>query len=286
MHRTLFIAAALTGLSTAALAQETARVATQPAPALNVAATAPSTEALAALKILEDRGSTLKDFSAKLRYEVEHVRTATTEINRGQAAYVKDPSGIARVAILLDDLIVNGAIAKTKVDHRFVFDGTWMIEKDPDKKIYREIQLVSDKVKANAFKLRGPLPMPIGQKVADVLADFVVSAEVADKKDPPNTVHLKLIPNREGVYTFKQLDLWLDTTPDVQLPIKMVQTNLDDNTTTITLKDIKINAGAPAENPIFNVDAPPPGTGWRTERHPIEERPPATAPTTATAPAP
>ena len=281
MHRASVVAIAII-MSGVGLACAQTVPATTSAPATSPAtapATAPSPEALAVLKMLEDRGATLKDFHAKLRYEVEHVRDGTTEINRGEAAYIKDAGGAARVAILLDDLVVGGAVAQKNLDHRFVFDGTWLIEKDPQKKIYRQIQLVADGVKANPFKLRGPLPMPIGQKVGDVLHDFAATFVPVAKTDPAGTAHLTLIPTREGVFNFKQLDLWVDQSEKVQLPIKLVQTGLDDNTTSILLRDMQPNTGDAEKSPIFDITPPPAGGGWVIDRRPIEPKP-TTAPGT------
>lgn len=235
-------------------------------------ATAPAVDPTVtkALQMLQDRGLTLKEFEARLRYQVLHTRDGTTEVNRGLAAYLMDTP--ARVAIVLEDLIIDGNIADKNLEHQFVFDGKWLIERDPKKKIFRKVQVA--KAGSNPFKLRGPLPMPIGQKVADVLADFAVTAVAdkiispdtrpkADKALPADVVHLQLTPRKADAFDFAQLDLWVD--PATQLPLKLVKEGLDGNTTTIWLSEVLVNKGGVATLPVFNVKEPAKSEGWYVE---------------------
>jgi hypothetical protein len=224
------------------------------------------------LKLLEERGDTLKDFTADLRYSVVHARAGTTETNTGTAAFVKDAAGTVRVAIQLDKLIVDGAIADEGLNHQIVFNGAWITEKDPPKKIYRRVQVTPEgAAKQDPFALRGPLPLPIGQKVGKVLEEFTVTPMKAPAKSPTGAVALKLVPKKEGVYDFSELKVVVDPSEKVQLPIRLARTGTDGNVTNIELFNPKINTGEAGKLNIFDVSEPK-EAGWSKEIRPLEEK--------------
>jgi hypothetical protein len=235
------------------------------------------------LKLLEDRGGTLKDFTANLRYSVEHVREAATETNTGTVAYVREAGKETKMAIQLDNLIVDGAKVREGLNHQIVFDGLWITEKDPPNKTFRRIEVAkAGGVKKDPFALRGPIPLPIGQSAAQVLKDFKVEkipfADHPTKPVAKAPVALRLTPKVEKVYDFTQLDLVVDTDPAVKLPVRIAKTGLDENITTVIFRELKINTGEAGKLPIFDVSEPK-EAGWKKEIKPLpEEGPPATKP--------
>jgi hypothetical protein len=253
-------------------------------PATAPAAADPATDASIrdTLKLLEDRGGTLKDFTASLRYSVEHVREAATETNTGTVAYVREDGKPTKMALQLDNLIIDGAKVREGLNHQIVFDGLWITEKDPENKIYRRIEVAKPGgPKKDPFALRGPIPLPIGQNAAQVLIDFTVE-KIAFTDHPTKPVAklpvaLRLTPKVEKVYDFTQLDLVVDTDPSVKLPVRIAKTGLDENITTVIFRDLKINTGAAGKLSIFDVSEPK-EAGWKKDIRPLEDGPPATNP--------
>lgn len=58
-------------------------------------------------------------------------------------------------------------------EQRFIFDGEWLAEINPDEKRFSKRQLVAPGERFDPLRVgEGPLPVPIGQKKADILARF------------------------------------------------------------------------------------------------------------------
>ncbi len=206
------------------------------------------------LKALQRRGKTLRNFQAHLVVQVHHLRTDEKDMNIGHIWY-QQKNATTRFDIRFNMLVVDGAIAKRHADHDIVFDGRWLIDRNGSAKIFRKIEIAPPGRKFNPLRLgQGPIPIPIGQKPSDVEREFHVQL-LKNKKMPPHTVGLKLIPRDKSAFTFVEVDFWINT--HVWLPVKIIRTDPDGTPTTAILSKIVLNKSMRHD---FHLS--PPGQGW------------------------
>ena len=224
------------------------------APAENSQPAAEHAEILTILKALQQRGKTLHNFQAHLVVQVHHLRTDEKDMNIGHIWYQQN-NGTTKFDIRFNMLVVDGAIAKRHADHDIVFDGHWLIDRNGSAKIFRKIEIAAPGKKFNPLRLgQGPIPIPIGQKPADVEKEFHVQL-LKNKKMPPHTVGLKLVPRDKSAFTFVEVDFWINTHD--WLPVKIVRTDPDGTPTAALLSKIVLN------KPMrHNFHLSPPGQGW------------------------
>ena len=209
---------------------------------------------LTILKALRQRGKTLRNFQAHLVVRVHHLRTDEKDMNIGHIWY-QQSNGTTRFDIRFNMLVVDGAIAKRHADHDIVFDGRWLIDRNGSAKIFRKIEIAPPGRKFNPLRLgQGPIPIPIGQKPSDVEKEFHVEL-LKNKKMPPHTIGLKLIPRDKSAFTFVDVDFWINT--HVWLPVKIIRTAPDGTPTTAILSKIVLNKSMRHD---FHLS--PPGSGW------------------------
>jgi hypothetical protein len=225
------------------------RPAIPPAPAAPVAGpVAPVTaapEVKTLLVMLHDRKDTLKDFTAKMDYNVTDPRGGSTG-KTGTVAYLMDA---AKGPIFSADFIkttVNGK--PNKLYHeQLIFDGKDLTDKDyglddKGRNYWRKTLLPPGAKPGDAVTLNGALPLPIGLDVNDVLHTFDVTLQPS--KDP-NLAVLRLVPHDPKKFEYKQMDVSVDRKQE--LPVKLEQTAKGDeetaDVTTIELTGIEINTG-------------------------------------------
>jgi len=210
------------------------------------------------LDAMDARGQNLTDFSAKVKLTNSDASTGDSVINDGTVQFQKKPDGDVRIRVAFDKQQTGDEI--DEVDHVYVLDSGWLVERDAKakKEIRRQVKKPGEKI--DPFKLgEGPFPLPIGQKKEDVKKLFTVTLIPPAKDDPTNTLHLLLVPIAGTDYDgkFKTIDLWVDRTSAMPVRIKTI----DSTETTVKqtdLSDVKTNSGI--DDAIFNV-GPLPG-GW------------------------
>ena len=206
------------------------------------------------LKALQQRGKTLRNFQAHLVVQVHHLRTDEKDMNIGHIWY-QQKNSTTRFDIRFDMLVVDGAIAKRHADHDIVFDGHWLIDRNGSARIFRKIEIAPPGRKFNPLRLgQGPIPIPIGQKPADVEKEFHIQL-LKNKNMPPHTVGLKLVPRDKSAFTFVEVDFWINTHD--WLPVKIIRTDPDGTPTTAILSKIVLNKSMRHD---FHLS--PPGQGW------------------------
>ncbi len=206
------------------------------------------------LKALQQRGTTLHNFQAHLVVQVHHLRTDEKDMNIGHIWYQRS-HGKTRFDIRFNMLVVDGAIAKRHADHDIVFEGHWLIDRNGSAKIFRKIEIAPPGKKFNPLRLgQGPIPIPIGQKPSVVEKEFHIQL-LKNKKMPPHTVGLKLIPRDKSAFTFVEVDFWINTR--TWLPIEIIRTDPDGTPTTARLSKIVIN-----KTMRHDFHLSPPGSGW------------------------
>lgn len=235
-----------------------------PATATTVASVMP------ALEMLQRRGDTLKDFTAKVRKE-DKSRFGDLEIREGTAAYQKN-GAVTKLGVHFDTLRGED-FPSAKLDEDMVFDGRLFVHRDPKAKTFSRQELVPEGKHFDPLKLgAGPLPLPIGQDPQEILKNFTVSLEPVDAKQTPkgyqpeDLVHLKLIPKSEGRYAFKVADLFID--PKLELPIKVSTLSAGGAQSTVIFSDVQMNQGNPK---ILEIKEPEQGTGWSVTFEPYHE---------------
>jgi hypothetical protein len=193
------------------------------------------------LQVLRDRKDTLKDFAAKIDYNVKDPRGDATG-KTGTVAYLMDATKGPVFSANFDKKTTNGKVTGFYYV-QFIFDGKDFTIKDlgfdGKGRTYLHSTLLPPGAKpGDAVTLNGALPLPIGLDVNDVLQSFGVT--LAPSTDP-NVGVLKLVPRDHKKFDYKELDVTVDR--KLQLPVKLVQTAMDDTETTIKLTELEINAG-------------------------------------------
>ncbi len=260
------------GIVAAALCAQTTAPTTGTAPASSSAASLPATapaptnpQVIAILDRLEKLGSTLKDFTAVLDYEVNHIQTDEKEGKDGTVSYVKDlATGEVKFEFIFTTSKLDGKIKKRGLKNQYLFDGRNFFDIDHVAKIYKQVQLVKPgDPPENVLKIGGPVPLPLGQKTAVILADFDASLiQPAAAGAPADT--LKLVPKKKGKFDFTELSITLD--PQTDLPSEIRSTNVNEDVTTIKMISPVINSGkATIPIPV----TPKTGDGWAVEIKPL-----------------
>jgi hypothetical protein len=210
------------------------------------------------LQMLHDRRDTLKDFQAKVVYDVYHSRTDDHEGKTGTVDFLNDPANGPQFSVhFTEDTVEQKPVKRHEQD--LVFDGRKLTVIDRRAMQYRQQDVLPAGAKpGDAVTLNGQITLPIGISPEDVAKNFEVTVEPSTDA---NTVVLKLVPRPEAKlnFEFKQLDLTVDKT--LQLPIKIVRTDKKGDVTTVEFKDPTINT-----HKATMIDTTPPkDPGWEID---------------------
>jgi outer membrane lipoprotein-sorting protein len=244
--------ATLSLLLTAGACAQTSAPATAPgqtsAPA---AATDPAV--LNTLKLLEERGKTLKDFTGKISFDTTDTISMDNEGTTGTVNLIVDPQNGPEFTAALTRTTVAGK-PKHAIEQSIIFDGVNLTRIDFMAKTFDQVKVLPSGAKpGEATSLNGQIPLPIGLKTDEVLANFDVSP--LPSKNPDQT-QLRLVPKNRQKFNFTQLDITVDN--KLQLPIKMITSNKEKETT-LEFKETQINTG---QAKMQSADAPK-GAGWK-----------------------
>jgi len=228
-------------------------------------------EVMDLLKMLEKRKETLKDFTGKIDYSVYHPVTDETSGKRGTVDFLVDPNKGPLFSV--DFTVDTDDVGKPKKAHhqQVIFDGQNVTTKDFTTKQFIRVNVVRPGGKpGDAITLNGPMPLPIGVRVEEVLANFdVILAPPTPGNPAPaskDQVVLRFTPKAGSKLDFRQLEITVDK--KAELPVRLVQTAKNKDVTTITLTEIEINTGrARMQDPN-----PPANEGW-TQRDANQQQP-------------
>jgi hypothetical protein len=207
------------------------RPAGAPSPAKQLAegeAPAEATSAADLLKALETSGEGMTTLSADIRYDRRfvlqgdrHVRDGTLyfKVNPGEAGGEIGSRG-RTFAIHFDELYVGDR--KENDPQTWIFDGRWLTEVRPAIKRLTRREVVREGERFDPLRIgEGPMPIPIGQKAADILSRYAADllaqndgagedakAYLADLKE--ETWQLLLTPrmDRPDKDEFREIRLW------------------------------------------------------------------------------
>lgn len=168
----------------------------------------------------------------------------------------------------------------------WVFDGQWLIEKREAERQFVKRQIARPEDPVDPLRLgEGPLPIPIGQRKADILARY--DAEFLDAGDgldaPPDaapgsreareaaelqafvreTWQLRLIPKAgaSGDEEFREVRLWY--TRGALLPRAARTINRAGDESLVLLAGARVNE--PLDPKVMSVAAPDPALGWSVQ---------------------
>ena len=144
---------------------------------------------------IERAGATIATMSGKVAIETNDLFKETSEFRSGRL--VVDGIGAKRrVALLLDETIVDGHVSQS-IDH-YIFGDGWYCRLDHKNRSFTKRRIATDG-EDPLNSIGGQVPIPIGQKKADVLARFDVT-EIQPPIDIPilgsmqNVAGLRLVP--------------------------------------------------------------------------------------------
>lgn len=240
-------------------------------------------ELLTALETADKSLRTLQADVAHVKRESELVGNRVQE-ERGKLYYRVEPAAPGdansqprkKFQVDFEDLIFDNT--RRKENHTFIFDGQWLVEKQPDEKQIFKRQLAPPGQTMDPLALgEGQFPIPIGQKKSRINERFDASIVPpqeefpappgSDPNNPPpppdwvkDSYQLKLIP-KKGTSEFRdyrEIRIWYrkgDLLP------RMARTvNIDDSSDDVVLSQVVTNKDLPAG--VFDTSVP---EGWNAE---------------------
>ena len=249
-----------------------------PAPALATAPAARFADADALLTAVERTSDSLRDFRANITLETTDDVTGDTERRLGQLVFVQEEGKPAtrRFAVVFEKFI-DGSGRMDERPVRYIYADGWLTEADFKQRTLVRRQLARAGEQYDPLKPgEGPVPLPIGQRRADVLARFDASLATA----PDSTLLLKSARPMVGVRLkpkpgmadrdLVEASVWYDAQSLVPVGVEAQRKS---GRTVVSLRDATMNGGIDAAQQALLSLAEKVTTGWR-----VDERPLAVAP--------
>ncbi|MBC8374227.1 MAG: hypothetical protein ISS69_06840 [Phycisphaerae bacterium] len=238
---------------------------TQPASATQRATTTAPAVDPAARKILdamEAAGKTTKTIRADLTYKTVNTSLGDSEFRTGWVAYqgkqtVKSVETPAMFRVHFETSKMGaGKTVSRKVD--YAYDGkTLTIARAKNKTITR-FQLPPENKGADTLQLgKGPMPLPFGQKTADMIKYFVCTTRPA-KALEKDTVYLSLVPRKAHAKNLNTVYIHMWVSTKNYLPVKIVSRMKTKDNITTTFRKTVINEAVKKD--LFTIPKP---FGWK-----------------------
>ncbi len=286
-HR--YLAAATLLIAPLCRAEQAPAPAPAPAPGGNAAA-APAQRAIAPapdvqtaddlLGALEKADAGIDTLSATVVYERFFKLSGDRHIRRGRLYFRQGAQGEAprrprAFGVHFDTLLVDMRLSDDP--QIFVFDGVWFVEKRPAEKRFTKREVAREGDAFDPLKVgEGPMPLPIGQKAADIKAKY--RAELLDPTDGlseeqiaglqflSKTWQLRLTPHPIAVEPgkprpreeFKEIRLWYQR--DTLLPRLARTSSRSGDESFVVLLDLVVNSLLPPE--ALDASEPPAAERW------------------------
>ncbi len=225
---------------------------------------------------IEAAGKKTHSLCATVIYDKNNTLLGDRQIRTGEVAYLaadREKKTPAKFAVQFKKLIVDDAMRDHPLE--YIFDGTWLVEKDHKKKMFIKRQVVEPGKTFDPLKIDGPFPLPLGQKRKDVMSRFnvkIIPPSDKDKDKDISQLHLRLTPRDdapkvEGRKQFDRIDMWYDSkTLTLQRVFTVEKQTVE---STVTLTDVKLNTIDDKQTcKRFDTTTPPPGSGWRVDIRP------------------
>ena len=249
-----------------------------PAPALATAPAARFADADALLTAVERTSDSLRDFRANITLETTDDVTGDTERRLGQLVFVQEEGKPAtrRFAVVFEKFI-DGSGRMDERPVRYIYADGWLTEADFKQRTLVRRQLARAGEQYDPLKPgEGPVPLPIGQRRADVLARFDASLATA----PDATLLLKSARPMVGVRLkpkpgmadrdLVEASVWYDAQSLVPVGVEAQRKS---GRTVVSLRDATMNGGIDAAQQALLSLAEKVTTGWRVDERPLPVAP-------------
>ncbi len=223
-----------------------------------------------------DRG--LETLTAGIQYDKRFRLQGGQHVRRGTLHFsTSAPAGEANrprrsFAIHFVDFFVDGRLEEDP--EHWVFNGEWLVERRPEQKQFIKRRIAPPNAEFDPLRIgEGPMPIPIGQKPADILRRYIASLEDSEgffKEGAPleriarECHQLRLVPRPERAEEddFVEIRLWYRWDEKAQrlLPRMARTVNRSGDEAYVQLIDVKVNE--PIDRAAFDVAPPPEGQGW------------------------
>jgi len=244
---------------------------TQPAPTATQPATttAPAVDP-AVRKILdamEAAGKTTKTIRADLTYKTVNLSLGDSEFRTGWVAYqgkqtIKsgDKTSTAPPMFRVHFETIKQGKGRTvprKVD--YAYDGKNLSVARARNKTITRFQTPPDSQGESMLQLgKGPMPLPFGQKTADMVKYFVCTTRPKRFNDPKDTVYINLVPRKAHAKNLSALYIHMWVSTKDHLPVKIVSKDKSKNIITTTFSKMDINKDV--KKSLFAIPKP---LGWK-----------------------
>lgn len=250
------------------------------------------------LDALERADADIATFQSDIVYDRRMTLQGDIQVRWGKlyfSAPRNDANNLRTFGIHFHALAFDDAIHEEQ--QTWVFDGEWLVEKRPRVKQYIARQIAPPGEGVDPLRLgEGPLPIPIGQKKADILDRYEVQlVPVDDGFDPDdettrgyldfvreqNARQLILTPRerRDEAEQFRRIRLWYARNNEgYLLPVLSRTLDRKGDEVFVQLYSIQVNAVLPEG--VMEIEPPPNATeeGWQVQ---IERRLASETPTPA-----
>ncbi len=208
------------------------------------------------------------------RFVMERSDAITTPASTPEPTPKSPPSlGARRFALYFDEFVDGSGRSDRSIDHWIYSDG-WLCEQDYRNKSFTKRQIVAPGETLDPLALgEGPIPIPMGQKRADVLARFDVSEQEIPQDIPllgslQNVAGLRLVP-KPGTSLAKDtlaIELFYDRTT---LALTGVVSREKNGNLTVARINAPVVNGAvtEADRALLTIPSPDP-KGWAIDVRP------------------
>ncbi|MFI4873109.1 MAG: peptidase MA family metallohydrolase [Phycisphaerales bacterium JB061] len=231
------------------------------------------------LDALETADANIEKLSAKILYEREYALAGDLQTRDGSVSFVvseKPEGGKSRAFAVVFDTTIIGE--RSEPDGRtFVFDGQWLTERIPEEKLVLRRQVAPPGADFDPLKIgEGPLPLPLGQKKADILANYNATMlppeeGIGHREDlvqfTKKCAQLLLVPNevRAPKDDFEEIRLWYVKGEKGLLPRMAMTLNKTGDEVVVRLWNVKLNENAEIDEADFDDEIP---EGWDADIQP------------------
>lgn len=228
------------------------------------------------LTALETADASLRTLNAEIRYDRSFAIQGDRQVRTGTLYFVTDEPKTAgekrsrRFAIRFEQLAVGERIEKETKD--YIFDGSWLVEREPSRKRFNKRQIVPEGQSFDPLRIgEGPMPIPIGQRKADILARYdakLLPAEdgledAKERRFVAKSYQLLLTPKPELAESdeFVNIRLWYRADSDGLLLPRMARTeNKSGDESLVQLINVKVNDRRSIPDGLFSTEVP--RGGW------------------------
>lgn len=270
------------------------------APAKGLAPQGHFATAEALLDALETADIDLRRLSAEIMYDRTFALAGDRQIRVGELNFVSGEKRQGRKFAVRFDTLIIGDSRRDEVK-QYIFDGQWLVEKTPGEKRFVKRQIVPPGQNFDPLRVgEGFMPIPIGQRKADILKRYVATLAPLDegledaelKKFVKDCTQLKLTPRPDLAEEdqFSEIRLWyLGGHSDEKLLPRLARAvNIAEDVSLVRLINVKTGDEAVLKDGAMDTTTPAAAEGWEILIHEYREglKPQAEAPDQAPAPEP